>query len=140
MGEQSLSPPMGYYQPRTTVLTGWIIITGGAGAIGSQSGTGASGATATKNATAGRYDLVLNRGYKRSMKAEADVNSPTAGNVPVVTDGNLAYCNGIAAGNWAGTTPITGFTVQCCTSNGVATAANPKAGDIVVWRLEVSDS
>lgn len=140
MSEQPRNPPDGYIQPRTTILTGSITITGGAGAIGAQSGTGVSGATATKNATAGRYDLVLHRGYKRVIKAEADVTSPTAGNVPVVTDGNLGYVNGISAANFAGTSPITTFTIQCCTSNGVATAANPKAGDTVVWRLEVSDS
>lgn len=139
MGEQSISPGMGFYQPRTIVLTGSLTI-GAAGAVTTQSGAGVSGATGVKNATAGRYDMTLGRGYKRVVKAESDVNSPTAGNVPVVTDGNLAYVNGISAANYAGTSNITTFTIQCCTSNGVATAANPKSGDIVTWRLEVSDS
>lgn len=141
-GEQILSPPMGSYQPRTVTLFGYITITGGAGAIGSQSGMGASGVTFVKNATAGRYDGTLNRGYRRAVKADANVTSPTAGNVPVVTDGNLAYVNGISAANFLQTppTPITTFSIQCCTSNGVATAANPKAGDTIAWRLEVSDS
>lgn len=140
MGEQIASPPMGSYQPRTTTLFGFITITGGAGAIGAQSGVGASGVTFTKNATAGRYDGVLNKGYKRVVDSKASVASVTAGNVPVVTDGNLAYVNGIATANYTGVTPITTFSIQCCTSNGVATAANPKAGDTVAWRLEVSDS
>ena len=139
MGEQSLSPPMGYYQPRTIVLTGNIVI-GASGAITSQSGMNASGATGVKNAAAGRYDMTLGRGYKRLMRATADVTSITAGSVGVVTDGNLAFVNGLLAANYAGTTPITTFTIQCLTSNGVATAANPKSGDIVTWQLEVSDS
>jgi len=139
MGEQIPYPPDGSFQPRTRTLFGYITITGGAGAIGAQSGLGQSGVVFTKNATAGRYDGVLHRGYKRAVKADANVTSPTAGNVPVVTDGNLAYVNGIAAANFIAT-PITTFSIQCCTSNGVATAANPKAGDTIAWRLEVSDS
>jgi|SRR3954470_929636 hypothetical protein len=128
----------GYVQPRMTVLSG-IITIGAAGAISAQSGQQVSGVTFTKNATAGRYDGVMHRGYKRTVGAMANVISPTAGNVPVVTDGNLAYVNGIAATNVAATAAISTFTIQCCTSNGVATAANPKSGDMVNWFLEVSD-
>lgn len=135
--------------PQVTVLEGTITI-GAAGAVTTQSESGAAGGivagiTWTKNATAGRYDGTLHRGYKRVLNASANVSSPTAGNVPVVTDGNLAYVNGISAVNVAGTTPIAGATsaaicIQCCTSNGVATAANPKNGDIIHWRATVSDA
>jgi len=129
----------GTIQPNMYPLTGTITI-GAAGAITDQSGQRNSGVTFTKNATAGRYDAVVHRGYARTFDARASVASPTAGNVPVVTDGNLAYVNGISAANYAGTSPMSTFTIQCCTSNGVATAANPKSGDIVTWTVWVSDS
>lgn len=130
----------GYPQPRTTILSGVITI-GAAGAITGQSGQQVSGVVFTKNATAGRYDGVMHRGYKRCMGASANVMSPTAGNVPVVTDGNLAYVNGVSNANVAAppTAAISTVSIQCCTSNGVATAANPKNGDMVNWYLEVSD-
>jgi len=124
--------------PSTTFLTGAITITA-AGAILAQSGVRDCGVTFTKNATAGRYDGVIHRGYKRVTKATANVHGAAAGDVPVVTDGNLAYVNGISAANWAGTTPISTFSIQCCTSNGVATVANPKSGDTISWKLQVND-
>src|SRR6185436_5771107 len=101
-------------QPQVTVLEGTITI-GAAGAVTTQTESGAvggipAGVTWTKNATAGRYDGTLHQGYKRVINGSANVSSPTAGNVPVVTDGNLAYVNGISAANVAGTTAIAGAT------------------------------
>jgi hypothetical protein len=129
----------GTIQPQMVLLTGSITI-GAAGAISAQSGDRNCGVTFVKNATAGRYDATIHRGYKRAFDARASVSSPTAGDVPVVTDGNLAYVNGIAATKFAGTSPISTFSIQCCTSNGVATAADPKSGDTISWSLWVSDS
>jgi len=135
--------------PQITVLEGTITI-GAAGAVTTQSESGAvggivAGITWTKNAAAGRYDGTLHRGYKRVTNGAANIITPTAGSVPVVTDGNLAFVQGITAANVAGTTPIAGATaavpcIQCVTSNGVATAANPKSGDIISWRITVSDA
>lgn len=130
----------GSIQPNTKRLCGSITI-GAAGAITAQTDTRNSGVSFVKNATAGRYDGTIHRAYRRVMAAgEASVAAPTAGDVPVVTDGNLAFLNGISAANFAGTSGISTFTIQCCTSNGVATAANPKSGNIVSWSLVVSDS
>lgn len=126
-------------QPNMTLLKGAITI-GAAGAISAQSDQRIAGVTFTKNATAGRYDGVIHRAYRRVLRATAHVHGATAGDVPVVTDGNLAYVNGISAANWAGTSGLSTFTIQCCTSNGVATAANPKSGDTISWELFVSDS
>jgi hypothetical protein len=140
MGELQIYRDPGSIQPNTKRLHGTITV-GAAGAISAQTGQRNSGVTFVKNATAGRYDATLHRSYRRVMAApEPSVSSPTAGDVPVVTDGNFAYLNGITAANFAGTSGISTFTIQCCTSNGVATAANPKSGDTISWSLVVSDS
>jgi len=111
-----------------------------AGAINAQTGNRDCGVTFTKNATAGRYDGVIHRGYTRCFGGVADVIDPTAGNLAAATDGNAAYVNGISAANMNGTTPISTFTIQCQLPTGVATATNPKSGTFISWCIWVSDS
>jgi hypothetical protein len=139
MGELMKSRMPGTIQPNWIPLSGTIEI-GASGAITTQSGVAKCGVTFTKNATAGRYDGVIHRGYKRCFGAWATVNSTTAGNVMVATDGNTAYVNGLAAANMNGTTPLSTFTIQCQLPTGVATATNPKSGDFISWIMLVSDS
>lgn len=129
----------GSIQPNLYPLVGTITI-GAAGAITAQSGQRNSGVTFTKNATAGRYDGVIHRGYKRCFGGRADVIGVTAGALAAATDGNEAYLNGISAANHAGTSPISTFTIQCQLPTGVATATNPASGDTISWCLWVSDS
>lgn len=129
----------GSIQPNSYPLFGYIVV-GAAGAITAQSGQRNCGVTFTKNATAGRYDGVMHRAYKRCFGGDAVINSPTAGNVAAATDGNAAYVNGITAANFAGTTSISTFTIQCQLDTGVATATNPANGDIIAWTMWVSDS
>lgn len=125
----------GYVQPRMTQLAGLIVI-GAAGAISAQSGQQVCGVTFVKNAATGRYDGTLHRGYKRSVKADADMIGPTAGTVPNAA--KAAYVTGISAANIAGTTAITTFSVVATAADG-ATATNPTSGDIISWELDVSD-
>lgn len=122
--------------PNETVLRGFIEITGGAGAINNQSGQRDSGVTFTKNATAGRYDGVIHRAYRRAGSGWAGASHPTAGTVPTAKD---AYITGIPAAALAGTSGFSTFTIQCTAADG-ATATNPAAGEIVMWELIVSDS
>lgn len=126
-------------QPNVTPLCGTITI-GASGAITAQTDTRNSGVTFTKNATAGRYDGVIHRAYRRCMAADANVIFPAAGTVPVGTDGNEAYVSGVSAANVAGTAGISTFTIQCITSNGTPAAANPASGTIVSWDVVLSDS
>lgn len=137
MAELEKFKPEGMCAPRVTRLCGSIVV-GAAGVISGQSGIQVAGVTFAKNGT-GRFDGTIHRGYKRVIDAGAAISSPTAGNIPVVTDGNLAYVNGIATTAYQGLTPTSTFTVFCNTSNGVATAADPKSGDVVNWWLELSD-
>jgi hypothetical protein len=139
MGELVKARFPGSIQPNSTPLFGTITI-GAAGAISAQSGNRNSGVTFTKNATAGRYDGVIHRGYKRCLGAEANIVGVTAGALAAATDGNAAYVNGISAANFAGTSPISTFTIQCQLPTGVATATNPASGDTIAWTLWVSDS
>lgn len=139
MPQQSLNRLPGTIQPQMYPLMGTIEI-GAAGAITAQSGLRNSGVTFTKNATAGRYDAVMGRGYKRCFGGSATVGCPTAADVKAATDGNEAYLNGISAANANGTSPISTFTIQCQLPTGVATATNPKSGDIISWIIWVSDS
>jgi hypothetical protein len=113
---------------------------GAAGAITTQTGNRDCGVTFVKNATAGRYDGTIHRGYPRCLGGTAVVVDPTAGNLSAATDGNTAYINGITAANMNGTTPVSTFTIQCQLPTGVATATNPKSGDFISWILWVSDS
>lgn len=126
-------------QPNCTTLGGTITI-GAAGAVTAQTDTRNSGATFVKNATAGRYDGTMHRGYRRAIDGDANVQFPTAGAIPVATDGNEAYLQGISAASWAGTSGFSTFTIQCITSNGTPAAANPASGTVISWELVVSDS
>jgi hypothetical protein len=125
----------GYVQPRVTILSGAIVI-GAAGAVSAQTGQQVSGVTFVKNAATGRYDGTMHRGYKRAVKAMADVVGPTAGTVPNAA--KEAAVTGITAANFAGTTAVSTFSIVCLAADG-ATATNPTSGDIVTWSLEVSD-
>lgn len=129
----------GTIQPNVVPLFGTIEITA-AGAILFQTGNRNCGVTFTKNATAGRYDAVMHRGYKRFLGGHATVGCPTAGDVKAAGDGNTAYVNGPTSANCLGTSPISTFTIQCQLPTGVATATNPKSGDIISWCIWVSDS
>jgi hypothetical protein len=125
----------GYVQPRVTILCGAIVI-GAAGAVSAQTGQQVSGVTFVKNAATGRYDGTMHRGYKRAVKATADLVGPTAGTVPNAA--KVAKVTGISAANFAGTTAVSTFSIVCLAADG-ATATNPTSGDIVTWSLEVSD-
>jgi hypothetical protein len=124
-------------QPNVTILSGTITITGGAGAIGAQTDTRNSGVTFTKNATAGRYDGVLHKAYRRAVDAYANLVGATAGTVP--SGAKQAFATGIPAAAFAGTAGFSTFSIQCTAADG-ATATNPGAGDIVNWELKVSES
>jgi hypothetical protein len=139
MGELLKVRLPGTIQPNVTPLFGTITV-GAAGAITAQTGNRNCGVTFTKNATAGRYDGVIHRGYKRTMGGKANIIGVTAGALAAATDGNAAYLNGISAANFAGTSPISTFTIQCQLPTGVATATNPASGDTISWELWVSDS
>jgi hypothetical protein len=71
----------GYVQPRVTILCGAIVI-GAAGAVSAQTGQQVSGVTFVKNAATGRYDGTMHRGYKRAVKAMADLVGPDGGDRP----------------------------------------------------------
>lgn len=129
----------GTIQPNMIPLMGTIVV-GAAGAITTQTGNRNCGVTFVKNATAGRYDATIHRGYKRYLGGSAHVQTPTAGGVMVVTDGNTAYLTGISAANADGTSPLSTFTIQCQLPTGVATATDVKSGDIISWIIWVSDS
>ena len=122
--------------PNETVLKGWIEI-GAAGAINAQAGLRDCGVTFVKNATAGRYDGTIHRGYRRAGAGYAMLVGPTAGTVPNAAKD--AALTGVTAANFAGTTGISTFTIQCTAADG-ATATNPTSGDIVTWELPVYDS
>ncbi len=126
----------GYVQPQVRNYRGYILI-GAAGAISAQSGQQVSGVTFTKNASTGRYDGVLHRGFKRTIGADADMVGPTAGTAPNAA--KEVAVTGISAANLAGTTAITGFTLLALAADG-ATATNPSSGDIITWSLDVSDA
>jgi len=123
-------------QPNITILTGSITI-GASGAVTAQTDTRNGGITFTKNATAGRYDAVIHRAYRRGMRGTANIMGATAGTVP--SGAKLAYVTGISAANVAGTAGFSTFSIQCTAADG-ATATNPGSGDIVTWELQVSDS
>lgn len=127
--------PDGYVQPRVTILTGAIVV-GAAGAVAAQSGQQVSGVTFVKNAATGRYDGTMHRGYKRTLRATADMVGPTAGTVPNAA--KEVAVTGISAANFAGTSPVSTFSLVCTAADGT-TATNPTSGDIITWSLEVSD-
>jgi hypothetical protein len=122
--------------PNETGLRGFIEI-GAAGAINAQSGLRDCGVTFVKNATAGRYDGTIHRGYRRAVSGYAMMAGPTAGTVPNAAKD--AAITGISAASWGGTSGLSTFTIQCTAADG-ATATNPTSGDIVTWELVVSDS
>jgi hypothetical protein len=123
-------------QPNITILAGSITI-GAAGAVGAQTDTRNGGVTFTKNATAGRYDGVIHRAYRRSIKSDANIAGAVAGTVPSAA--KQAFITGIPAAALAGTAGFSTFSIQCTAADG-ATATNPASGDIVNWELQVSDS
>jgi len=125
----------GFVQPRMTTLSGAIVV-GAAGAISAQTGMQVSGVTFVKNAATGRYDGTMHRGYKRAVKTMADMVGPTAGTVPNAA--KEVSVTGITAANFAGTSPVSTFSLVCTAADG-ATATNPTSGDIITWSLEVSD-
>jgi hypothetical protein len=129
----------GTVHPNMTRLAGTITI-GAAGAITAQTDNRDAGVVFTKNATAGRYDGVLHRSYRRVISGDANMIFATVGQIPVATDGNEAYVTGISAANVSGASGAGTFTIQCVTSNGTPAAANPVSGSIVSWELFVSDS
>jgi len=132
MGEKQKTRLPGTVFPNLVPLFGTIEITA-AGAILNQTGDRDCGVTWTKNATAGRYDGVIHKGYKRFVSGSANVMCPTAGDVKAATDGNTAYLNGMSSAQCLGTSPISTLTIQCQLPTGVATATNPKSGDIISW-------
>lgn len=138
MGEKSKTRLPGTILPNLVPLMGTIEI-GAAGAIANQTGDRDCGVTFTKNATAGLYDGVVHKGYKRFVAGFAEVGCPTAGDVKAATDGNAAYLNGPSSAKALGTTPISTFSIQCQLPTGVATATNPKSGDIISWMIWVQE-
>lgn len=122
--------------PNETLLRGFIEITA-AGAINAQSGQRDCGVTFVKNASTGRYDGTIHRGYRRAGSGYAVLSGPTAGTVPNAAKD--AFVTGISAAQFAGTSGISTFSIVTCAADG-ATATNPTSGDIIVWELVVSDS
>jgi hypothetical protein len=125
----------GWLLPRVTQLRGTIVI-GAAGAIATQTGQQFCGVVFAKNASTGRYDGTLHRGYRRTISGDADMIGPTAGTAPNAA--KTAYVTGVSSANLAGTAPISGFSVLTLAADG-ATATNPTSGDIISWSLDVSD-
>lgn len=119
-----------------TFLHGTIVV-GAAGAIAAQSGMRDSGVTFVKNASTGRYDGTLHRGYQRAIGGNAQLVGATAGTVPSAAKD--AFVTGITAANFAGTSGFSTFTIQCTAADS-ATATNPASGDIIAWELVVSDT
>jgi len=127
----------GTIQPNVTILTGTLTI-GAAGAITAQTDTRNSGVTFTRN-SAGRYDGVLHRAYRRVMGGMADFIYPTAGTAKSLTTGSDAYLQGVSANNVSGAAGISTFSV-CTPRPDTGALADPASGSIVSWTLIVSDS
>jgi hypothetical protein len=125
--------PATYCLPHVYRFSGWF--TTSSGAILAQSGMAVSGATVTKNAATGRYDLVLHRPFARTLAAFAGLATLTEGGIP--TSSPKVYVNGIPASAYAGLTAISGFSVQVVNGGG---GAQQPANLAINWTLEVSDT
>lgn len=137
--------PVKVTQSLVTRLTGWFL-SAGAGAIVSQgsvatasSGGQQFGATVTRNA-AGDFRLTLHRGYKRLIRGDVTISSPTLGAVPGGADlGNLAVTS---AGYFSGATAVPatgGLGITTVLASTPATPADPTAGVIVTYDIELAD-
>lgn len=138
--------PVKVTQNLATRLTGWFTITA-AGAISAQAGTATGtsggqqcGVTWTKAAGAGDYRATLHRGYKRLVRASADVSMPVFTTAPTIADGNIAFVQGALAANFSGATPVgvTVLAIQTCRSDTLA-VANPTSGVTVSYDIELTD-
>lgn len=133
-------------QSQATRLTGYITI-GASGAITAQ-GTTATATTGgqqygiswTRNA-AGDYRGTLHRGYKRAIRASAQVHHPTAGTAPTATAGNTALVQGLTAANFAGSTPVptTGLGIITCRGEDTLALADPTNGVTITYDVELAD-
>lgn len=140
MAELPVRPGLGYTQDRVSRLIGWLTI-GAAGAITAQGvtavGGSACGCTWVRNA-AGDYRGTLHRGYKRAIRAGADVTMPALATAPTIAAGNDAFVQGISAANYAGTSNITTLGITTVRSDTDA-LADPTNGVTITWELEVTD-
>ncbi len=134
----------GVTQNRVTRLTGWFL-SAGAGAIVSQASTSSAtsggqqcGVTVARNA-AGDFRLTLHRGYKRLIRGDVTVSGPTLGAAP--GGANVGTLTALAA-YYSGATPVPatgGLGITTVLSSAAGTAADPTAGVVVTYDIEVSD-
>lgn len=133
-------------QALVTRLTGYITI-GGAGAITAQGTTATAntggqqyGISWARNA-AGDYRGTLHRGYKRAIRAVAQVHHPVAGTAPTTTAGNTALVQGLTAANFAGSTPVptTGIGITTVRGEDTLALADPTSGVTISYDIELAD-
>ena len=138
--------PDGVTQTRVTRLTGWFIITGGAGVVGSQAGVSSStsggqlcGVTWVRTGL-GNYGATLHRGYKRMIRGDAQVICPALNTAPnTATDACLAVAS---TGYFTGATPVPatgGIAITLLQSTGAIVAADPPAGSTFTYDIELAD-
>lgn len=132
-------------QSLVTRLTGWFV-SAGAGAITSQGSVATSasggqqfGTTVTRNA-AGDFRILLHRGYKRLIRGDVTVSSATLGAVP--GGANLGDLAVTSANYFTGATPVPasgGLGITTVLSSTPATPADPTAGVVVTYDIELAD-
>lgn len=123
-----LYPIVGAVHPRIQPLGGQFTITA-AGAILSQDGALIAGGTVTKNAAAGRYDIVFYRTFKRVLFSNGAMEGPASAAFPTIT------------GSAVRTRSVTGdgYTIQFLRTDTQADA-DAASGTVVRWFAQVSDS
>ena len=145
MADIGFYPPMGVTQIRTVRLTGWITI-GGTGAITAQAGTASStsggqacGVTWSRTTT-GDYRATLHRGYKRLIRAGADVSMPAVATAPTLAAGNMAFVQGALAANFSGATAVavTGLSITT-TRTDTQALADPTSGVTISYDIELAE-
>lgn len=98
MGEQILFVERGRPRPGVVPLCGSFTI-GAAGAVSAQDGFSKAGFSVTKNAAAGRYDILFYKPFRVLQKANVNILGPASAAFPTTTgsDPQLRPGNGPTA-------------------------------------------
>lgn len=126
-----LFPWLGSVWAREVPLSGQFTI-GASGAVATDTTSDSaliSGGTVTKNAAAGRYDIVFYKTFKRVKFAKGSMQGPDTAAFPTTTGSNPQERS--VSGD--------GFTIQFKRQDTEADA-NPVSGTVVRWFAVVSDS